>query len=216
MTPLIDKIAYSVSAKSRKKKFSQFLEKVDPQENESILDVGVNTAEYSETDNYLETAYAHPEKITAVGLGNMSAFSARYPLVHVVSADGLALPFENDAFDIAYSNAVIEHVSDHKNQLQFLEELIRVTKRGYLTTPNRLFPIEVHTRLPLLHLILSKKYFDMFLRWIGKSWATGDYMNLLSEKELRSLLEQSKITKYIFIKNRFCFFPMTFTIIWKK
>lgn len=216
MTSIVEKIAYSLSAKSRKKKFLQFLEKIAPERNESIVDVGVNTTEYSKTDNYLENSYIHPEKITAVGLGDISAFTSRYPLIHTVSADGLALPFENDTFDIAYSNAVIEHVGDYEKQLQFLRELIRVTKRGYLTTPNKLFPFEVHTRVPLLHLILSKKYFDAFLGWIGKSWATGDYMHLLSLQELHLLFSESGITDYTVIKNRLFLFPMTFTVVWKK
>lgn len=216
MTSIVEKIAYSLSAKSRKKKFLQFLEKIAPERNESIIDVGVNTTEYSKTDNYLENSYIHPEKITAVGLGDISAFTSRYPLIHTVSADGLALPFDNDTFDIAYSNAVIEHVGDYEKQLQFLRELIRVTKRGYLTTPNKLFPFEVHTRVPLLHLILSKKYFDTFLGWIGKSWATGDYMHLLSLQELHLLFSESGITDYTVIKNRLFLFPMTFTVVWKK
>lgn len=216
MTSIVDKIAYSLSAQSRKKKFSQFLQEIIPQKEERILDVGVNTTEYSDTDNYLETSYSHPEKITAIGLGDMSMFAKHYPLVHAISADGLDLPFEDDAFDIAYSNAVIEHVGDHEKQLQFLKELVRVAKRGYLTTPNRLFLVEVHTRVPFLHLILSKKYFDTFLDWIGKSWATGDYMRLLSEQELRLLFAQSGITEYSLIKNRFLLLPMTFTVLWKK
>jgi len=212
----VEKIAYFLSAKSRKKKFIQFLEKIAPKENESIVDVGVNTTEYSATDNYLETAYPYPENITAVGLGDMSVFSSRYPLVHSVSADGLALPFADNTFDIAYSNAVIEHVGSHEKQLQFLQELIRVTHHGYLTTPNRFFPIEVHTRIPLLHLILSKASFDRVLRWIGKSWATGDYMSLLSERDLCVLFSEAGIQDYTLIKNRFLLFPLTFTVIWKK
>jgi SAM-dependent methyltransferase len=169
MFSLIEKIADSISARSRKKKFDQFLRFVSPQSHETLVDVGVNTEEYSATDNYLEKFYSYPENITAVGFGDFSVFRERYPKIKTLEGDGRALPFGDNSFDIAYSNAVIEHVgSTPADQLQFLTELIRVSKRGYLTTPNRHFPIEIHTRTPLLHLLLPKKMFDSFLVRIDK------------------------------------------------
>ena len=216
MVSLIEKIAYSISAKSRAKKFSQFLTLTTPTAEETIVDVGVNTTEYSATDNYLEKFYPHPEKITAVGLGDLTAFKERYPLVTAIEGDGRTLPFVDNAFAIAYSNAVIEHVGSHDDQRRFLSELYRVSSRGYLTTPNRLFPIELHTRIPLLHLLLSKKNFDTVATKIGKGWAAGDYMTLLSERELRSLLSEAGMSRYTLVKNRFWGFPMTFTILWQK
>lgn len=216
MSPLLELIAYAISKKSRERKFAQFLALIAPTPEETIADIGVNTEEYSATDNYLEKHYAHPGQITALGEGDMSEFAKRYPAVHAVSGDGTTLPFADDAFDIAYSNAVIEHVGNRDRQLAFLREMARVAQRGYLTTPNRCFPIELHTRVPLLHLILSKRRFDAFLRLIGKGWATDDYMHLLSEKELRSLFAEAGITEYTLIKNRFFGFAMTFTVVWKQ
>jgi ubiquinone/menaquinone biosynthesis C-methylase UbiE len=136
--------------------------------------------------------------------------------VTVVSGDGRTLPFPDKSFDIAYCNAVIEHVGSRDDQLRFLRELSRVGKRGFLTTPNRHFPIEVHTRIPLLHLFLSKTLFDRFLRFIGKDWATDGYMNLLSKNDLRALLIETGIPDATIIHNRFFGFTMTFTVMWRK
>lgn len=219
MSSAIESIAYHISARSRKHKFAQFLSLVNPEADETIVDVGVNTTEYSATDNYLEKFYPHPEHITAVGMGSVAAIAAfknRYPAVTTVSGDGRALSFPDNTFDIAYSNAVIEHVGNFDDQKRFLFELYRVSKRGYLTTPNRHFPIELHTRLPLLHLLLSQRNFDRFVTKIGKSWAAGDYMSLLSEIDLRRLFAEVGINQYTLIKNRFCGLPMTFTVIWHK
>lgn len=213
---IIEKIAYSISARSREKKFAQFLTLVAPEPEEAIVDVGVNTTEYSDTDNYLEKFYPYPEKITAVGLGDFTAFKERYPQVTALSGDGRALTFPDNTFAIAYSNAVIEHVGNLDDQRRFLSELFRVSARGYLTTPNRHFPVELHTRVPLLHLLLSKGNFDRFVTWIGKSWAAGDYMSLLSESDLRRLFSEVGINNYTLIKNRFCGLPMTFTVVWNK
>jgi SAM-dependent methyltransferase len=217
MFSVIDKIAYAISARSRRKKLHQFIRFVAPQPHETLVDVGVNTEEYSATDNYLEKFYSFPENITAVGFGNFSLFRERYPKIITLEGDGRALPFSDNSFDIGYSNAVLEHVgSTPADQLQFLAELARVCKRGYLTTPNRHFPFEIHTRTPLLHLLLPKKMFDAFLVCIGKKWATGDYMHLLSEKDVHSLFANAHISNYTLIKNRFFYLPMTFTVVWHK
>lgn len=212
----IEQIAYYISRKSRERKFATFLKQVAPKPKETILDVGVNDTEYSETDNYLEKHFPHPENITAVSRESLDDFSKRYPNIKAIIADGRNLPFSDNAFDIAYSNAVIEHVGDREKQLHFLKELFRVSRRGYLTTPNRHFPIEVHTRIPLLHLLLPKKTFDTFLGIIGKQWATGDYMHLLSKKDLQKLLKKSSIRDYTIHYQRFFGFTMTLTVTWKK
>ncbi len=209
-------LAYSISAKSRAKKHAFFLSHLSPTPTDTILDVGANALEYSDTDNYLEKHYPYPKKITVVSLDDPSALQALYPEITCLQADGTKLPFEDNKFDIAYSNAVIEHVGNWEAQLAFLKELARVSQRGYLTTPNRHFPIEVHTRVPLLHLILPKLLFDAFLCLIGKSWATGNYMSLLSKQDLLSLVELATIPNPVLTPHRFCGFTMTYTLTWSK
>ena len=217
MPSLIDRIAYAISGKSRTQKFRQFLSLIDPKPEDSLVDVGVNTEEYSASDNYLEKHYPYPEMITAVHLEDDGGlFAEKYPKIHTVVADGRYLPFPDNTFTIGYSNAVIEHVGEQDDQKAFLQELFRVSQRGYITTPNRFFPIELHTRVPLLHILFSKTLFDRFLTSIGKSWATGKYMRLLSEQELRILLVQAGITDFTLTKNRFLGWPMTFTVTWQK
>ena len=217
MARLTETLADNISKRSRTKKWTQFLVLMTPGPTDRIIDVGVNTLEYSESDNFLERHYVHPENITAVGVEtDFTEFTRRYPAVTTISSDGTRLPFADHAFDIAYSNAVIEHVGPRDKQIAFLRELYRVGKRGYITTPNRLFPIEVHTRIPLLHLLLSKPAFDRILTILGKSWAAGDYMHLLSEHELRSLAITAGVKEFEIIRNRFLGWTMTFTLIWKQ
>lgn len=214
---IVAAVAGRISAQSRARKWQQFLNWAAPRPQDTVLDIGVNTTEYSENDNYLERHYPYPDKVTALATNNnFDAFRQRYPKVRTAVGDGTSLPFADSEFSIAYSNAVIEHVGDHAKQRAFLREMHRVGCRGYLTTPNRTFPVEVHTRVPLLHLILEKDKFDQFLCWIGKEWATGDYMNLLSERELRQLLHDAGIERYRLIRNRLAGLTMTFTVMWSK
>jgi SAM-dependent methyltransferase len=216
MTHLVERIAGYVSGRSRRRKYAEFIETLKPSGDDTIIDVGVNDREYSANDNYLEKHYPHPERITAVSQQSLDYFRARYPKVTAVIGDGLKLPFPDRNFDIVFSNAVIEHVGDRDRQLLFIRELRRVAGRGYMTTPNRHFPIEVHTRIPLLHLLLPKRWFDRFLAVIGKGWAAGDYMHLLSRRDLESLLKAAAIDNYRITATRIAGIPLTYTVTWSK
>lgn len=216
MSHCVETIASLVSERNRKRKFRLFLDTLSPRKEEAVLDVGVNDEEYSKSDNYLEKHFPFPERITAVSKDGLDHFKKRYPHIHVVRADGQELPFQENEFSISYSNAVIEHVGGYDDQLRFLKELVRVGQRGFLTTPNRYFPIEIHTRVPFLHILLPKNFFDAFLRKIGKGWATGNYMNLLSLGELRSLLNEARVPNYHIFKNRILGYTATFTVVWDK
>jgi hypothetical protein len=179
------------------------------------LDVGANSTEYSESDNYLEKHYAIPAKITAVTIEDPVPLQTRYPQVRIVQGDGRKLPFADNEFDIFYSNAVIEHVGSAEDQKAFLKEAVRVAKMGFLTTPNKHFPIETHTRVPLLHM-LPKRFFDRFLTWIGKSWATGNYMNLLSKGQIAKLAIKAGLDNFEVYSSNVLGIPMTYILIWKK
>ena len=150
------RLADSISLRSRERKLRLFLEELRPTADTTVLDVGADEVGFGEGDgcatmNFFEELYPWPARITALGLHDGAGFRARYPRIPYVQGDACALPFGDGAFDIVFSNAVIEHVGGRDRQRQFVSEAIRVGRRVFITTPNRRFPIEVHTRLPLVH-----------------------------------------------------------------
>ena len=68
-----------------------------------------------------------------------------------VAGDGRQLPFRDAAFDVVFSNSVIEHVGDAASQERFAREVARVGRAYWVETPNRWFPIEQHLLTPFLH-----------------------------------------------------------------
>ncbi len=137
--------------KLRANKWRLYCEMFPPRLGESVLDVGTS-ADYNfePNANYFLHRYPHPEQLTAVGIEDVSKLRSSYPLVTFVQADGRSLPFPDDSFDVVHSNAVIEHIP-YSDQQAFVSELVRVARAGMLTTPNRWFPLDPHTRLPFLH-----------------------------------------------------------------
>ncbi len=69
----------------------------------------------------------------------------------LVIADGRALPFRDGAFEVVFSNSVIEHVGAPVEQRRFAAEIARVGRRYWVQTPNRFFPVEAHLLTPLVH-----------------------------------------------------------------
>jgi len=169
------RLADSISLRSRERKLRLFLEELRPTADTTVLDVGADELGFGEGDgcatmNFFEELYPWPERITALGLHDGAGFRARYPRIPYVQGDACALPFGDGAFDIVFSNAVIEHVGGRDRQRQFVSEAIRVGRRVFITTPNRRFPIEVHTRLPLVHWLpdaVSHRVYDVTGKEIG-------------------------------------------------
>jgi len=148
---MLRRVASRVSMRSRERKLQLFLDLLQPGPETTVVDVGVTDAPFGagSTDNFFEALYPWPERITGVGHTELERFAAAFPQVRAVRADGRDLPFRNAEFDVGFSNAVVEHVAGGRDgQRQFVHELCRVSRRVFVTTPNRRFPIEVHTLLP--------------------------------------------------------------------
>ena len=64
--------------------------------------------------------------------------------------------------DLVVSSATIEHVGSNLNQIKMIENISKLTTNFFfITTPNRFFPIDFHTKIPLLHL-LPKKFIEKY------------------------------------------------------
>ncbi|HKY25488.1 MAG TPA: methyltransferase domain-containing protein [Gaiella sp.] len=186
------RLADAISLRSRRRKLALFLELMQPDAATTVLDVGVDEVSLGEpggeggctTHNVLEEDYPWPERITALGLHDGTRFRDRYPHIPYVQGDACALPFPDGAFDVVHSNAVIEHVGDRERQEAFVREALRVGRRVFVTTPNRWFPIEVHTKLPFVHWLpeaLAGRAYDL----ARMPWAKENH--LLGRSELRTL-----------------------------
>jgi len=177
-----------------------------------VLDVGYTDPEWVPNDNYLEQHYPWPRQLTALGIDEPVECPQRYPGVEFVHYDGTRFPFEDVQFDVAYSNAVIEHVGGRERQLLFVSEMLRVAHAVWLTTPSRGFPIDSHTLIPLAHW-LPRWARDAIYTRFGKSWAAGDYLNLLYRRDIEQLLLESGATRYRIITNRFVLWPMDYIVV---
>ena len=113
-----------------------------------------------------------------------------------VVGDGCALPFGDKAFDVAFSNSVIEHLTTFDAQVRFAREFRRVGYRYFLQTPNKWFPIEPHYLFPLFQFLPVAVQ-----RWLHTHFDIGTFkktdtfgtIRLLTKGELRQLFPEALI-----------------------
>lgn len=175
-----------IASRQRRRMFYEFFQKCLVSDTDTVLDVGVTSDQTYESSNYIEAWLPKKSRLTAAGIDDAVFLEALYPGLKFVRANGLALPFEQESFDIVHSSAVLEHVGSFENQVRFIQECARVTRRCcFLTTPNRFYPIEFHTVLPLVHW-LPKSWFRGILRMSGYAFfASEENLNLMSISDVR-------------------------------
>jgi ubiquinone/menaquinone biosynthesis C-methylase UbiE len=195
----------SFSHKSRTKKFQLFDSFFHPRPDERVLDVGASGEVFLRYT--FEDVYPYPSRIIAGGHSFGEVESARqvYPKSTYAVFDGCSLPFPDKAFDIVFSNAVIEHIMGPGRQRRFAEEVMRVGKSWFVTTPNYWYPFESHYHLPFIQFLpknLQRKYNGLFGTHIPKGQTQE--LALLSARGLGELFPTSRIEKV-----RVTFWPET-------
>src|ERR1700743_1972302 len=118
-----------------------------------------------------------------------------------IVGDGCKTEFPSNAFDIVFSNSVIEHVGGQDRQKEFASECMRCGRGFFVQTPNKWFPVDTHTLLPFVHW-LPQKIFRKFLpfapRFVFFKSDPGDMndfanMRLLTKRDMESLFPGAEI-----------------------
>jgi 2-polyprenyl-3-methyl-5-hydroxy-6-metoxy-1,4-benzoquinol methylase len=188
----------SLSEKSRTRKLEILNASFPFDEKTRVLDVG---GQVQGAQGQFINQYPHLENVTVVNIRDehLVAIREEYPQITTRVADARKLPFDDDEFDIVYSNAVIEHVGGWEDQVAMAREVSRVAKNWFVTTPNRWFPFEFHLRLPFVSWLpapLLLKAASIYSYDHGqKRYRSGleQHLRLISRRELAKLFPGSQI-----------------------
>ncbi|MDE7200256.1 MAG: class I SAM-dependent methyltransferase [Lachnospiraceae bacterium] len=203
---ILSEIKAKVVLRTRKKVFRLFIEYINPCAKDDILDAGVAPVKgiagvKTVTNNFFEAFYPYTEHITATSIEDASNLEGVFKGLSFVKTEPYHTPFSDKQFDAVFCNAVVEHTGSREQQKAFIREYCRVGKKFFFTTPNRWFPIEVHSALPLVHW-LPPRYFRKVLRILGKeALADESILNLLTEKEFKALFPKNVRLRIIRIRT---------------
>ena len=204
---------------SRKKKLELFYSLFKLDKNTTILDVGGEIDPQGNSTLQLIDSYPWKKNITVINSFEPHIQKIRhfYPEINSLTGDACKLPWPDKSFDIVYCNAVIEHVGNEQQQKQMAQEIMRIAKCWFVTTPNRWFPYEFHLRLPIVtwlpRKLLLKAGWLYSYNHVNKKYVHGlkiESLRLLSARDMHKLFPDSKI-----IKQRITILPETLIAISK-
>ena len=189
----------SLAARARRKRFAELLRRFPALADMTVLDLGGTPA-------FWASAPVRPRRVTIVNLDDMGGGADG---VDVVRADACELPEElaQGAFDLTFSNSLIEHVGGHQRRLQFAQQVRAMAPHYWVQTPYRYFPLEPHWVFP------GQQFLPAAARaYISRTWKAGHihsdaatavqdvlWVELLGVTELRHYFPDADI-----YRERFC------------
>jgi hypothetical protein len=153
----IPRIHQPIGRYYRRRRFRRFWDAFQLTPQSRVVDVGGY--------EYYWSLFDRLPRVTVVNLEPPQARSQQFEWV---IADARRLPFRDGAFDVAFSNSVIEHISGPGDRQAFAAEIERVGRRYYVQTPSRWFPIEPHLMTPFVHYLprgVQRKLLRNFTVW---------------------------------------------------
>ena len=210
-------------ARCRRKRGEVFKQYLKPKAKDFILDLGGEDGAYIsqllpfKTNVYIADINAKKLKRSA---------QKGYKTIQLNEAG--KIPVEDGYFDIIFCSSVIEHVTVDKKDIKSIQtnrefrdvafkrqkklagEIERVGKRYFVQTPYKYFPLESHSRLPFILVLLPRKVQIKIIKFFRKFWfaRTIPDWNLLTVKDMKFLFPGAKI-----IKERAFFFTKSLMAI---
>lgn len=182
---------------------------------EDVLDIGTTEDSENESSNLIVKNLKNIKLFKS--LSNQRIKSKFFSKIKQKS---ITDSFTNDEIndfksDLVISSAVIEHVGNNQNQIKMIDNMSRLSKKLFiLTTPNRGYPLDFHTKIPFLHW-LPKKLHRKILKLIGLNFFSNEEnLNLLTKNNLKYFLNKLKI-KYEIIDLKLFGFTSNFIVIGK-
>ncbi len=188
----------SVGNRLRERRFALFrtlLEGVPPPVR--ILDVGG-------TPTYWQLRGRDLPGAPSVVVLNLQAQATGDSRVQTVVGNALDMhEFDDDSFDVVFSNSVIEHVETFENQRCMADEIRRIGRRYFVQTPDKRFPLEPHFLVPGFQFlpiqVRAELLHRMPLGWYARTTDRASaeravrLIRLMTENEFRAVFPEATI-----------------------
>jgi len=159
----------------------------------SFLDIGTTEENKLESSNFFAKNFSYIKVKKSITNQNISGekFSAflKKSITDNFSNDEI-IKFKSD---LVISSATIEHVGSFENQVKMVKNISELcNKCFFITTPYRFFPIDFHTKIPLIHMLPKNIHRKILTILRLKDYAKEENLNLLDFNSLKVIIDQSK------------------------
>jgi hypothetical protein len=175
----------------RRRRMRAFARTFDPGVSTHILDAGGTPYNWQLLDS-------NP-RVTLLNLTLPKAAEALPPQWVAVVGDATSLEFEDNHFDVGFSNSVIEHVGSRERQAAFAAEIRRVARGVWVQTPARSFPVEPHLLALFVHYLPLSWQRRLVRRFTIWGWIARP-----SQERIDSFLRETRLLNYAEMRE---FFP---------
>jgi len=171
------RIAEPLAQRARARRHARFLALTGVTPATRIVDVGCGALGLR--------ALAPELDVTGVDVVDRPGYPG--PFVRADATD--RLPFDDGAFDLAYSSSVVEHLPPAR-RAAYAAELRRVARAVWVQTPAFSFPIEPHALLPFAHWLPPRARRAYWRLGAAGGW---EDIALLRRGELAALFPDARI-----------------------
>lgn len=196
----------------KERRFHTFVEVIQPAAQETLLDVGGYPFNW-----YHRGAAVHRVDVLNLELSGSIQVPPGAPTIRAIAGDARQLSMPDHAYDVVFSNSVIEHVGDWNDQVAFAREVMRVGKKLWIQTPAWECPIEPHFLGLAIHWFPSR-WHVVLARWLSvRGWssttndltAIANTTRLLRRREMEELFPGCKI----WVERMLWIFPKSYVAI---
>jgi hypothetical protein len=172
----------SLAVHLRRKRFALFRSLLSRLERPvSILDIGG-------TELFWRTMGLQASDQVFVTVLNISPGQITIPNMESRWGDARSIQVEDQSFDVAFSNSVIEHVGSYEDQKRMAGEVQRVGQRYFIQTPNKHFPLEPHFLFPFF------QFLPVSIRILMvRNFKLGWYPKTPDPQRARALVEEIRL-----------------------
>jgi len=212
---IFEKIYRKILFRERISILNIILRNITISSNDSFLDVGTTPLLLKE-ENIIFRVFNKFKSFTSVSNQNCNILKKKYPKLKLVHSSIFDYNIKSKIYDIVYSSATIEHVGNLSSQKKFVKILYKLSKKFLIiTTPNKYFPLDFHSKVLFLHYF--PKLFRFFLEFCGEKFLSKEKnLNLLSKCDLINICRDLNIRNYKIYTNFLFFIPANYIIIVKK
>lgn len=131
----------SLAARYRRRRWDILLAEFPDLAQMSVIDLGGRVEAW-------RRAPVRPAHVHIVNLEPPDAEIPEWAEVDHADACDLPEPIRSRRYDLAFSNAVLEHVGGHVKRVEFADTVRSSAARHWIQTPYRYFPVEPHWLFP--------------------------------------------------------------------
>ncbi len=203
-TLLLGKLADPHSPKSlgyraRQRRMERLLRRFPDFLQMEIVDLGGATA-------YWHRATIRPARVTVVSIDEW-AIRDPAPWMATVQADACDPDRLEGAFDLVFSNSVIEHVGGPRHRRGFAETVHKLAPHHWVQTPYRYFPLEPHLIFPGFQFLPPASKVRIASHWPLshiRGRADVDPVQYVMDHELLTITEmQALFPRSVILRERF-------------